>query len=226
MRLTVVNASPRGASGNTARVLGAFAEGLREGGLRDFVVRLVRDLDEPRAVHAAWEESEALLLAFPLYAYSLPAPAVRFVARLAPLVGTGAGKSLSFLCQYGFREACHARPCERQLRRVAESLGARYGGTLVRGGCEGLREFPAPVARRRLDGFRQMGRHYAANGLCFDPERLLAFAAPEHARDGALAWLGNRVFAAVANRVFWRARLVSNEALEREDAQPLLQLGE
>lgn len=226
MRLTLVNGSPRGAAGNTARVLEAFVEGLREGGVQDLAVRLVRDLDEPQAVRAAWQDSEALLLAFPLYVYSLPAPALRFVSRLASLAGTGTVKSMAFLCQYGFREACHARPCERQLRRAAESLGVRYGGTLIRGGCEGLREFPRPLARRILDGFRQMGLHYARNGLAFDPERLREFAGPEHARDGLLTWLGNRAFAGVANRVFWRPQLVRNEALEREDAQPLLQVGE
>jgi len=221
MRLTVINASPRGRWGNTARVLGSFIDGLREGGLSEDL-RYVRDLDSDAAARELWRDSEALLLAFPLYVYSLPAPALRFVSRLSPFAGSGGGKTLAFLCQYGFREGCHVRPLEGQLERMTRTLGARYGGLLSRGGCEGLQTYPDIVARRILVGFRQMGRHFAENALTFDPKRLRDFSAPESAPRDRLGKLGAALWARVANQMHWKPKLRRNRALALEADQPLL----
>jgi multimeric flavodoxin WrbA len=221
MRLTVVNASPRGRSGNTARVLSSFIEGLREGGLADVDLRYVRDLDSDQAARELFTGAEALLLAFPLYVYSLPSTALRFVSRLSPLAGSGGGKTLAFLCQYGFREGCHARPLEGQLERMTRTLGARYGGMLSRGGCEGLRSYPGFVARRILDGFRQMGRHFAENGLAFDPQRLREFSAPESAPRALRGRVGSLLWAKVANQFHWKPMLRRYRALAREADRPL-----
>ena len=137
MQLTVINASPRRAGSNTRRVLEPFLEGF--GSVPGATARCcyVHEVATGERVRELFLGSEALLLAFPLYCYALPPAAERFVYALEPLRGRG-GASLAFLCQFGFREACHARALERQLAGVCTELGVENLGMVIRGGCEGL----------------------------------------------------------------------------------------
>lgn len=224
MRCTVINASPRGGRGNTARLLEHFVAGMAEGGMPVDRVALAADIADRAAMDSLLAESDWLMLAFPLYVYNLPAQALRLVELLEGREGALAGKTLAFFCQYGFNEACHARDCEYLLQRLCADLGARYGGTLIRGGSEGLDRRPPDALRALYGRFAAMGRHLAEGGGAFDPERLRAFAAPEDSRSSFGGRLYHRAFAVVANWFFWRPQLKKHGALRRERDRPLLDL--
>lgn len=222
MRLTVVNASPRGSASNTRRVLEPFLEGFLSVPGNAASTTYIDEVDAPERARELFRSAQTLLLAFPLYAYALPPAAARFVWALEALKGERHPTRLAFLCQFGFREACHARALERQLARMCSELEVENLGMVVRGGCEGLDYRPRRVNERLFSGFRALGRALARNGR-WSREELARFAAPEHAGSGLLGPLTSRLTIAVGNRFFWRAKLEENGALERHWDRPLLE---
>ncbi|MGI5862557.1 MAG: hypothetical protein ACOX6T_10945 [Myxococcales bacterium] len=220
MQLTVINASPRRAGSNTRRVLEPFLEGFRSVPGANARCFYIHELATGERVRELFLGSEALLLAFPLYCYALPPAAQRFIYELEPLRGRG-GARLAFLCQFGFREACHARALERQLAGVCAELGVENLGMVFRGGCEGLSYRPSFATKRLFAGFRALGRSLAERGR-WSREELERFAAPETSRAGLLTPVKARIRVAAANYVFWRAQLRRNGALARNWDRPLL----
>jgi len=77
-----------------------------------------------------FKESDYILLAFPLYSYSMPAGVKEFIEELGPLCGGGVNKKIGFLVQFGFREAIHARALEKYLEKFTMLLKCEYLGTI------------------------------------------------------------------------------------------------
>ena len=142
MQLKVFNGSPRLVANNTDILLKKFLAGFGEtSGNASEVIRLNKLNDLAKAIEI-FKQSEAVLIAFPLYVYSLPAGLMQFVQALEPLRGACKGKPLGFLVQFGFREAVHARPLEKYLEKLATDLNCTYLGTIIKGGCDGLVKYP------------------------------------------------------------------------------------
>jgi len=223
MRLLVLNGSPRGPRSNTDLLLRPFLAGFTAaGGEAPATLHLVRPSAADAAVRA-FPEAGAVLLAFPLYCDALPAPAVAFVQRLAPLVGRRGNPALLFLVQNGFAEALHLRPVERWLEKLARRLGARYLGTILKPGAEGMRDRPPFMERPTSQRLEALGRVLASEGR-LDARILAALAAPERLGAGPLGpvrlALGERLGA-----WWWDQQLRRNGALSRRDDRPYAEAG-
>jgi hypothetical protein len=79
--------------------------------------------------------------------------------------------------QSGFPEALHSRHVERYLVKLAERLGCRYTGTIVKGGGEGARMAPHGY-RKSFDTLYQLGVMFGETGR-FDEALLQELAKPE-----------------------------------------------
>ncbi|HSN90740.1 MAG TPA: hypothetical protein VLS93_05895 [Anaeromyxobacteraceae bacterium] len=218
MRLLVLNGSPRGPRSNTDLLLDAFLAGFAsEGGDVAARLHLVRPAHAAEAVRA-FSEAEAVMLAFPLYGDALPAPAVAFVQRLAPLVGRAGNPALLFLVQNGFPEALHMRPVERWLEKLARRLGSPHLGTILKPGAEGMRERPGfmsgPAARR----LETLGRTLASEGR-LDRRTVAGLARPERLGAGLLGPLRVALTLRVA-AWWWNRQLRAHGALALRDARP------
>ncbi len=218
MRLLVLNGSPRGPKSNTDLLLEPFLAGFAAaGGETATRLHLVAPAQAREAVRA-FPGADAVLLAFPLYADALPAPAVTFVQRLAPFVGRPRNPALLFLVQNGFPEALHMRPVERWLEKLARRLGAPYLGSILKSGAEGMRDRPAFMERRTLLRLEALGRTLASEGR-LDRRVVAALAVRERLGAGVLgpfrAALGCRIGA-----WWWDRQLEANGALALRDARP------
>jgi hypothetical protein len=218
MRLLVLNGSPRGPKSNTDLLLRPFLAGFAAaGGDTTGPLHLVRPAHAAHAVRA-FPQADAVLLAFPLYADALPAPAVAFVHRLAPFVGRPRNPALLFLVQNGFAEALHLRPVERWLEKLARRLGAPYLGSILKPGAEGMRDRPpfleSPILRR----LEALGRTLASEGR-LDQGIIAALARRERLGAGLLGplrlALGRRL-----STWWWDRQLDANGALALRDARP------
>lgn len=159
MKLMLCNGSPRGKTGNTAILLKHFSGGFAaSGGENEFEIAFLNRVADHADVAARCRKAGAVIIAFPLYADSMPAVVKDFIETLGP------GDSfppLGFIVQSGFPEAVHSRAVERYLEKLARRLGARYIGTVVRGGVEGIQVMPPLMTRRLFMAFRALGRHFA-----------------------------------------------------------------
>lgn len=223
MRLLVLDGSPRAPRSNTGLLLDALVRGFTAaGGAVIGRHALVRPAGREAALRAL-PEADAVLIGFPLYVDAMPAPVMELFEGLAPRVGAPRNPALLFLVQSGFPEACHSRPVERLLEKLARRLGSPYLGTIVRPGTEGIRTQPPAWIARALQPFEALGRGLALEGR-LDPAILATLATPERIGRGPLWTLRLAVGRYFAHR-FWRIRLQENGALAQRDAAPYASQG-
>jgi hypothetical protein len=180
MRLTVLNGSPRGGKSNTAILMGHFADGFLEtAGNSIETIFLIRERPGFEKALAAFLEAERILLAFPLYVDAMPGSVKDFIEALAPLKGRRPDLSLMYLVQNGFPETCHNRPVARYLEKLTGRLGCRFGGAILKGGCEGLDVQPPFLVDKVFSLFKEVGRDFGQTGVLNDA-LLAKLARPEH----------------------------------------------
>jgi len=218
MQLTVLNGSPRAEKSNTAILLGHFAEGFLEtpGNVIDTIF-LIRERPGFEKALKAFREEELILLAFPLYVDAMPGSVKDFIEALAPLKGTRPELTLMYLVQNGFPETCHNRPVARYLGKLTQRLGCRFGGAILKGGCEGLDVQPPFLVDKVFRLFREVGKDFGQAGML--NETLLAkLARPEHLTPENVSQIIPMV-----NSFLWDALLEKNGAKEKSFARPYRQ---
>lgn len=218
MRLLLLDGSPRAPRSNTGLLLDAVVRGFAAAG-GEVIGRhhLVRAAGREAAVRQLGG-ADTILLGFPLYVDAVPAPVKEFIEALAPRVGAPRNPALLFLVQSGFPEACHSRPVERLLEKLARRLGSPYLGTIVKPGLEGIRTMPPKWVARTLEPFELLGRALAVRGH-LDPALLAALAPLERLGRGPLTAVRIAIGRYFAHR-FWNAQLRANGALAERDARP------
>lgn len=215
MKLTVLNGSPRERKSNTAILLGHFAEGFLEtAGNSIETIFLIQERPGFEKALSAFREEERILLAFPLYVDAMPGSVKDFIEALADLKGTRPNLTLMFLVQNGFPETSHNRPVARYLEKLTNRLGCRYGGAILKGGCEGLDVQPPFLVDKVFSLFREIGRDFGRTGIL--NEALLAkLARPEHLTPENIAQVIPMV-----NSFLWDALLEKNGAKDRSFNRP------
>lgn len=206
MKLTVFNGSPKLGANNTQLLTDALIAGMNTAGTHETHPYRLNRLTTEEAV-GLFLKAEAVLIAFPLYAYAMPPGVMDLFEALEPHLGKCSGKKLGFLVQYGFREAVHARPLERYLEKLSARLGCDYLGTVIKGGCDALSTSPPRAFKAVFDGIRQIGATLGQTGR-FDAAQLAAYARPESVKPQA-AWLTAAVVYLI-NRFYWAGALKKN----------------
>ena len=183
MHLVVISgaARPR-AKSNTAKIIAAFQKGYEEGG-NTTEVWYLSDHSQWAGAAQAFERSDNLLIALPLYVENIPGILLEFLSGLKPK--STPGTKLAFLLQGGFPEACQSRCCEAYLETLPAQLGCEYAGTLLKGDLFGLSLTDEKSREKLLAPFTEMGRYYARTGY-FDKPSVDKFAAPEYMPQGQI----------------------------------------
>ncbi len=218
MRLTVFNGSPRGKSGNTEillkKVIGGFS-GVVDADIQWLHLNSVKDRN---SAADAFSSSDVVLLGFPLYTDAMPGLTKAFIENLAPFVGRDNNPRMAFLVQSGFPEAAHSRYVERYLEKLTQRLNTPYAGTIVKGGCEGVRMMPEQMNRKLFDGLDALGQDLGETGQ-FDPEKLKKLAKPERF-PRLLAPVIKLVLKLPIMQQYWNMQLKKNGAYEQRFASP------
>lgn len=182
MKLTVISGAARARSkSNTALILENFCRGYEAEGNQTQTFYL-SDRNQWEAARAAFDASDNLLIALPLYVENLPGLLLEFLGTLTPKRTPGA--KLAFLVQGGFPEASQLRCCEEYLETLPARLGCIYGGTLIKGNMFFLRLL-SDKQQEELRMFETMGKRFAQLGR-FDKDEVTLFAAPEYMPETAL----------------------------------------
>lgn len=221
MQLTIFNGSPKKGPNNTGALAQKFAEGFagKDGNeYSAYKLNGFKNLDEAVRIYNA---SEYVIIAFPLYNYSMPAVVKEFIERLEPLVREGNGKRIGFMVQFGFPEAIHARALERYLERLAGLLNCEYLGTVLKGGCNDLAKKPEKH-KKILTGIREIGGDFGKTGR-LNKESLKRFSRPETL--GFIPKVILRLIAVCINTFYWDVELKKNGAFKNRFAGPYQGIG-
>jgi multimeric flavodoxin WrbA len=160
-RLTLINGSPRGVSGNTAILLREFAAGTK---LPYETFSLAAEKDLSNLVRA-FEKAECVFFGFPLYTDAMPGQVKAFIDELEPFCSKASNPPLGFLVQSGFPEALHSRHVEGYLAKLAERLKSPYLGTIIKGNGEGVRQAPAQLNRKLFQALHVLGHEFSRHGM-------------------------------------------------------------
>ncbi len=218
MRLTAFNGSPRGAAGNTARLLERFLDGFNsvQGNSSEVaVLARAKELDDHLR---AFADAKLVLLAFPLYVDAMPAVVKAFIEGLEPFCGREGNPPVLFLVHSGFPEASHSRPVEKYLERLARRLGCRYRGTMIKPGTEGVRHMPEAMNRKLFGQLAALGRRLGS-GDGLDPSIVRQMASPERLGPLHVAVYGLLNLLGLANK-HWDGMLKRNGAFEKRFDRP------
>ena len=133
MHLVIISgaARPRARS-NTAKIIAAFQTGYEEGG-NTTEVWYLSDHSQWAGAAQAFERSDNLLIALPLYVENIPGILLEFLSGLKPK--STPGTKLAFLLQGGFPEACRAAAAKRIWKRCPPSWAANTPGRSLRATC-------------------------------------------------------------------------------------------
>ncbi len=147
-RAALLVGSPR-ARKSTSYSLASFLlakAGLREEAIAVVLLQSAMSTAEKRlAMERAVDGADLVVLAFPLYVDSLPAPAIAALEHLASRRPSGASKRLVAIANCGFPESSHNSIALGQCELFAGEAGLAWAGCLSLGGGEGLVE-GKPVA--------------------------------------------------------------------------------
>ena len=217
-QLAVFNGSPRGKQGNTPILLDQFAQGFSsESGRTTETYHLSRTKDMPQFVEK-FKCAESVIIGFPLYTDAMPGIVKEFIDALEPLVGREDNPPIAFLVQSGFGENHHSRYVQRYLESLAERLGSPYLGTLVRGGCEGVRMMPEQMNHKTFVALKNLGTQLAQTGG-FTQEAIDAFSSHENIPRHQLPFYRVMTRTPLINW-YWDSQLKKNGAYADRFAQP------
>lgn len=152
------NGSSRGKRSNTAILLKHFTDGFMATQGNSYELAYLIRLNEHPAFVEKLRKADAAIIAFPLYTDSMPAIVKEFIETLG--AGKGNMPALGFIIQSGYPETIHSRFVEKYCEKLARRLNARYLGTVIRGGIEGIQTKPPLLTRRIFMAFRSLGRHF------------------------------------------------------------------
>ncbi|MDF2613988.1 MAG: hypothetical protein K0S71_1774 [Clostridia bacterium] len=217
MKLSIFNGSPKPGVNNTAVLLERFIEGFEvTEGNKAQMIRMNHEQAYKEAA-LSFEAAEAVLIAFPLYSYAMPAGIKTFFEQLEPLLGKCNGKKVGFLVQYGFIEAVHARALEKYLEYIAKALDCDYMGTIIKGGCDGLTKSKRG-AKKTLTGAYEIGKKFGETKV-LDKQQLDDYSAPEIQKQQNV--LVMKVLIKIINKVYWEKSLKKNGiSVEESFAKP------
>jgi hypothetical protein len=215
MKLSIINGSPRGASGNTEKLLEHFIKGFCETGGNSVEKKYVfKERPAFDNLKKLFLEAEILLIAFPLYVDAMPGSVKEFFESLEELKGKRPDLKMMFVIQNGFPETHHNRFVERYCSKLVTKLGCIYEGTICKGGCEGLTVQPPELVDKVFTGFYNAGKSFGETGK-LNPEILGKLAHPEHLKPENM-----QPVISMVNNFLWDGMLKNNNALEKKFDKP------
>lgn len=214
MKLTVFNGSPRGKGSNTKVLLEHFINGFMTTDENAYELAYLNRVKDRDNFMKLFQEAEQVLLAFPLYNYAMPAMVKTFIESLEPFCGREGNPDIGFVVQSGLPEAIHSCDLERYLEKLAERLGCRYKGTVIKGGVEGIQGQPSLMTRKLFKSFYELGKTFGKTGE-FNKQIVLKLAQPER-----LTKFQFWVFKFLGHNLYWNPMLKKNNAFEKRFAKP------
>ena len=177
-KLTVFNGSPRGKRGNTPVLLNQLVSGFTSIAGNSAEISHLYKIGDKDVFAKRFAEAECVLIGFPLYTDGMPGIVKEFIEELEPLTKRESNPPIAFLVQSGFPESAHSRYVEQYLAALADRLNSSYLGTLVRGGCEGVRLQPEKMNKKLFTTLNELGRQLGAQGG-FNQQTVSAFSSRE-----------------------------------------------
>ncbi|MBN2279230.1 MAG: NAD(P)H-dependent oxidoreductase [Candidatus Marinimicrobia bacterium] len=177
MQLTIYNGSPRKTQSNSDVLIQKFLDGFLDGEIKTKVNYLANQ-DKMREFVGKFQNAENIIIAFPLYADSMPGLVKEFFETLENTPKYRERQRLGFIIHCGFPDAVHLSALEKYLEKFSKRLGVEYLGSVIKPGSEGLRMMPEKMNIQLFSRLKKLGQHFRKTGE-FDQQLLIKIAGKE-----------------------------------------------
>ncbi len=214
-RLAIYNGSPRGRQSNSVMIIDNIVDAISNQYCRIDVKDLVQ-LNRHEEYAKVFSEYDHHLIVYPLYMHAMPSIVKRFMERLEPVEN---GKTrISFIIQSGFPESVQSFYIRPYHRLLANRLNLTYGGTVVKGGVEGIRIMSEKVRQKKLDPFIDLGKELITQGY-FSKVLIDRFSDPLRLSKGRIM-LFNVLSKTGLTNFYWIMNLRKHKAFKQRFDQP------
>lgn len=216
MKLAVFNGSPRGKKSNSDILLRHFLFGFNHTPGHIVTKSYLYKLKENGRHLQEFQDSDFILLAFPLYTDAMPGIVKHFIESLSKIETRD--KKMGFIVQSGFPEAFHSTFIARYLEKLVLRLGAENLGVVIKGGVEGIQVKPPLMNKKLLRSFHELGRIFGQTGE-FDQRIIEKLKKPMHLPKSML------LLAPLLKRtglldLYWTAQLKQNKVYKKRYDRP------
>ena len=216
--LTVFNGSPRGKLGNTPILLQKIMDGFISVAGNSAQLMHLYQTENMSEYTKAYKNAHCVLIGFPLYTDGMPGIVKEFIEELEPFMKRKNNPPMAFLVQSGFPEALHSRYVEQYLSSLAERLNSPYLGTLVRGGCEGVRMQSEKFNRKMFATLNALGNQFGTLGG-FEKKSIEAFCPLERYPKTSLPIISLMEKSPLL-QMYWNSQLKKNKVFKDRFARP------
>lgn len=216
MQITIYNGSPRRQKSNTDIILKSFIEGFSS--IKGNTTRIYYLVDKSkREEHLqAFENSEMIIIAMPLYAFAMPSIVKEFIETL-PDKTNNPKRKLGFIIQSGFEESCHSDALKLYFNSLPHFMPCEYLGTVIKGGIEGIAIKPPFMVKKVMRLFVDLGKGLAIDGL-FNEKVVQDMAKPYKYSKFKEQMV--KLFIAKIGDGYWNKQLKDNGAYEKRFDKP------
>ncbi len=216
MRLAIFNGSPRKAKSNSTLLMQQFLKGFSSHDTSNITIHYLADGKKTAENVEKFDEAYTVIIIFPLYTDAMPGQVKFFIEQLE---GTDSkGKSVGFIVQSGFQEACHSTFVERYLQKLARRMEWNYLGTVIKGGVEGIQIMPPNMTKKLYGNFEKLGAYFAATGE-FEPQVVKNLRFPYRMNTARILFMRFIMLFGLEN-FYWNMKLKEHNAYDKRFARP------
>lgn len=162
MKLCLLNGSPRKEKGNTAKILNSFLEGYSFEKQNTFEVYYLMEKWRWSYFLERINESDVVLIAFPLYISAMPGIVKEFLETLPDCFPKTV--NIAFFVQSGFPESYQMSWMHGYFKNLAERLNYNYLGTIFQGFGASVEMMPVAFHKHILKNQLTMGNYFCRTG--------------------------------------------------------------
>lgn len=219
MKLAIFNGSPRNKKSNSKILAECFLEGYSGQKQENVNIYYLASLAKMEENVRIFEDSDEVIIFFPLYTDSMPGIVKEFLERIAENPQSQ-NKRVGFVVQSGFPESIHSTYVKRYLKKYCARIKVDYIGTVIKGGVEGIQIMPPSMTRKLFNSFKKLGENFAKSGN-FSKEIVEELGMPFKLSKTKLFiyTVGKKIG---LTDFYWNSNLKKNNAYEKRYAQPYL----
>ncbi len=216
MQLTLFNGSPHGKKGNTEIIIKEISKGFQNSCYDKIQTKYLVQRNKIDQHIKAFENSDIVIIAFPLYIHSMPSIVKEFMEAFHNK--NYSNKKMGFIVQSGFPEPNQSRYVENYLKTYPKRIGCEYLGTLIRGDSEGLKHMPKLFTKKIFKDLNNFGETLAKTQE-FDNKIISKFAPWEIMPKSKARFFTFLQKLGITN-MYWNTMLKKNEAFDKRFDKP------
>lgn len=167
MTISVFNGSPRGQKSNSTVINKWLIEGVSAPNDQ----HMIRNLNQHDDFVTLIENSDKVIMTFPLYADAMPAIVMSLFEKMYQQKERIAGTKYLFIIHSGFPEAKHCFGLKDYLYELVQKIDGKMYDVIIHGGSEGTRLAPEKSQAKKRIVFNNIGSAFSNNQPVDDADR-------------------------------------------------------